>query len=282
MIYPHVMRPRRAVEVRDGECFHPYCDRPAPSARWTTSFPTPRGAPPPATTAAWPASSTTAGGTEGPSLRRPCAGGGSDRKLDRMRVRFEGEICGFGTEAGHRVVIGRWSRSPFGPVADVMVQTAGGQRVLLAPRQDLARFVAGTYRFDEVRITSVAAGRDDSRLVVTAGELHVVVSIGRRTMLGRALRVLPRRITASPMFATVADPVARMLLPDVRTKGSAGNRRREWYGAHDVHAVVAVEGTWGGEPLGGVAPLDPAVTFGFGSAPRAPSLVAVTTTIASD
>lgn len=197
-----------------------------------------------------------------------------------MRYRFEGEICGFGTEAGHRVVIGRWRHSPFGPVADVMVQTAMGRRILLAPRHDLGRFVAETYRFDEVRITPVAATRHESQLVVTADEMHAVVTVGERTMLGWALRVLPRPLTGSPIFATLVDPVARALLPGVRTRGSAGTGRREWYGAHDVHAVVAVEGRWEGETLGDVAPLEPPVTFGFGSAPRQPSVVAVTTTIA--
>ena len=47
----------------------------------------------------------------------------------------------------------------------------------------------------------------------------------------------------------------------------------------DLHAVTALDAWWDGEPLGTLAPVRPAVTFGFGSVPPRPSLARVTTTV---
>jgi hypothetical protein len=69
------------------------------------------------------------------------------------------------------------------------------------------------------------------------------------------------------------------LLTGLRTAGSAGNGRTEWYGVQDLHAVTALEGTWDGEPLGALAAVRPPVTFGFGSVPLRQSLARVTTTV---
>jgi hypothetical protein len=65
----------------------------------------------------------------------------------------------------------------------------------------------------------------------------------------------------------------------VHTAGSAGNGRREYYGVRRSRRVEAVDGSFAGQDLGGVAPLLPPVGFGFSSAPPAPQIVAVTTTI---
>ncbi|GFN09228.1 hypothetical protein Smic_77840 [Streptomyces microflavus] len=70
-----------------------------------------------------------------------------------------------------------------------------------------------------------------------------------------------------------------MLMPGVRTLGRAGPGRREWYGARDLRPVLAADAVLDGVSLGRLAPLDPPVAFGFGSAPRTPSLVRVTTTV---
>jgi hypothetical protein len=43
--------------------------------------------------------------------------------------------------------------------------------------------------------------------------------------------------------------------------------------------ITAVDGSFGGRVLGGVAPLLPPVRFGFSSAPPVPQMVAVSTTI---
>ena len=80
-------------------------------------------------------------------------------------------------------------------------------------------------------------------------------------------------------FATVVDPVASLLVPGVRTVGSAGGGRREWYGATSVSAVTAIGGTWRESELGSLAPVDPPCRFGFSSTPRRPSVTSVVTTI---
>ena len=69
------------------------------------------------------------------------------------------------------------------------------------------------------------------------------------------------------------------LLTGLRTTGSGGGGRTEWYGVQDLHAVTALDAWWDGEPLGALAPVRPPVTFGFGSVPPWPSVVRVTTTV---
>ena len=70
-----------------------------------------------------------------------------------------------------------------------------------------------------------------------------------------------------------------MLLRGVRTRGTAGNGRHEWYGATDQHRLRSVEASLGSVDLGAVADVWPPVRFGFSSTPRTPGIVAVTTTI---
>lgn len=78
-------------------------------------------------------------------------------------------------------------------------------------------------------------------------------------------------------MGAVTGPAGR-LLTRLRTTGSTGNGRTEWYGVQDLHALAAVDACWDGEPLGALAPVTPPVIFGFGSVPR-PSVVRVTTTV---
>lgn len=189
--------------------------------------------------------------------------------------RFRGHIAGVGTASGVRVVVGRWDESPFGAFADAMVETAAGHRVLLAPTPEVADFVAATYTFDEVRIEPITV----NGWVLGSASLFLEIVPGRRTGLGRLLRLVPRRAAESPWWCSVTDPVARVVLRGVRTRGSAGNGRREWYGATDVHAVVSAAGTFDGADLGALAPVDPAPRFGFSSTPRRPSVTAVVTTV---
>ncbi|GAA1994245.1 hypothetical protein GCM10009718_35090 [Isoptericola halotolerans] len=199
--------------------------------------------------------------------------------------RFRGQILGCGTTSGTRVVVGHWRESPFGAFADAMVEDATGHRVLVAPPQ-VAGFVATTYRFDDVVETAVTvrvegprAGRGVGHVVVEAGPLRLRAAVGRRTALGRVLRLVPPRLAAAPQFALLSDPVARVLLRGVRTRGSAGNGRHETYGATDMHALSALRASWDGGDLGELADVDPPVRFGFGSTPRQPSLTQVVTTV---
>ncbi|WP_370622923.1 hypothetical protein [Streptomyces tsukubensis] len=200
--------------------------------------------------------------------------------MRRERLLFDGWIAGVGTTSGTRLVLGRWPRSPFGAFSDVMVQHPDGQRVLLAPSDRVAEFVASTYTFDRVTVAPVtvetAGPGTDWR--VTAGTLDLRLTPGRRTSLGWLLRAVPPSLARSRRWALLADVPAR-LLPGVRTTGSAGAGRREWYGARDMHTLRSAHAVMDGRDLGGLAPLAPPVTFGFASAPRTPALVRVTTTV---
>src|SRR5664279_2759040 len=76
-------------------------------------------------------------------------------------LQFDGAIAGMGTASGTRLVVGMWPLSPYGSVTDVMVERPDGHRILLAPTQGFADFVAATYEFDEVRVTPVLRLRVD-------------------------------------------------------------------------------------------------------------------------
>jgi hypothetical protein len=190
--------------------------------------------------------------------------------------RFCGAIAGVGSGSGVRVVVGRWEHSPFGAFADVMVAQPDGTRVLLAPDESVAEFVSTTYRFDRVEIGPVQVTPDWR---VTAPGLDLQLVVGPRTPLGRLLRLVPARLATAPGWTRVTDPVSRLLLRGVRTRGTAGNGRREFYGATDVHRITSLTGSWRGADLGPVAPVAPEPGFGFGSTPRTPSVTTIVTTV---
>ncbi|GAA0735632.1 hypothetical protein Drose_19470 [Dactylosporangium roseum] len=201
------------------------------------------------------------------------------RHTGRTRRRFDGWIAGLGTAGGTRLVLGHWPRSPFGPVSDVMIEHPGGRRVLFAETGELGRFVAETYSFDEVRVVPVRVERSRAVWAVTAGPLAVRFTVGGRGTLGRLLRAVPPVLARRPSWVRLVDVPARLVLRGVRTYGSAGDGRREWYGVRDLHRIAAASAVLGGEDLGHLADVDPPVRFGFGSTPRFPALVRVTTTV---
>jgi len=196
-----------------------------------------------------------------------------------MRVRFDGEIAGVGTTQGTRIVVGRWLQSPFGPFADVMVERADGHRVLLAPARPIADFVAATYAFDEVRVGQIELRTIPGGWQVSADDLELTVTVGARTTLGWLLRVVPSALAQAPAWAATVDPLVRRTMSGVRTRGSAGQGRREWYGALDSHRIDDAHAYWEGESLGALAPVAPPVRFGFGSTPATPSVVRVVSTV---
>ncbi|MGQ4418181.1 hypothetical protein ACN6LA_004748 [Streptomyces sp. SAS_269] len=206
----------------------------------------------------------------------------SGRTRNRARpapLRFDGWIAGVGTSSGTRLVVGHWVRSPFGPFSDVMLERADGHRLLLAPTPRTARFIGSTYTFDEVRVVPVRVRADDGCWTVDAEPLlRLRFTVGRRGATGLLLRAVPGALAASPAWTAVTDPLARLLM-GVRTRGSAGEGRREWYGARDLRALTTATATFEGRDLGALGPVAPPVRFGFGSTPRRPSLVRVTTTV---
>ena len=213
-----------------------------------------------------------------------------------QRQRFRGQIAGVGSTGGVRVVIGWWHESTFGPFADAMVERADGHRLLIAPSAQVADLVSSTYVFDEIRLEPVevalhpapalecGSGRQSNHFRTqgwefTSPSLALTLEIGDRMPLGHLLRLVPGALSASPAFATAVDPVARVVMHGVRTRGQARGGRREYYGASDMHAVTSMTGVLDGIPLGDLRPVDPPCRFGFSSTPRSPSVTDVVTTI---
>ena len=114
---------------------------------------------------------------------------------------------------------------------------------------------------------------------VDTTSLSLRLEVGGRTPLGRLLGIVPPGLAGTPAFATLADPVARVVLRGVRTRGVARAGRREFYGATGMRAVTAIEGSFDGADLGELRPVDPPCRFGFSSTPRRPSVTDVVTTI---
>ncbi|MEU6406590.1 hypothetical protein [Streptomyces sp. NPDC046985] len=197
----------------------------------------------------------------------------------RPRWVFDGFIAGIGTASGARLVLGCWPRSPFGHFSDVMVERADGHRVLLAPDREKARFIADTYGFDEVRVEPVLARAAAGLWSVSAPSLRLDFTTGGRGALGLLLSAVPRPLAVHPAWIAAVDRPAR-LLRGVRTHGSAGGGRHEWYGARDLRRIDYASAVFDGENLGALADLTPPVRFGFGSTPRRPCVVRVTTTVA--
>ncbi|MFD9969030.1 hypothetical protein ACFWYA_12730 [Streptomyces sp. NPDC059011] len=195
-----------------------------------------------------------------------------------MRLRFEGWIAGIGTRSGVRLVVGHWVRSPFGAFADVMIERGGGERLLLAPSRGIADFVAATYAFDEVRVVPVRVAVAERGWAVAAPYLDLRFGTGGRGGLGWLLRAVPGALAARPAWSALVDVPAR-LLPGVRTCGRSGAGRREWYGVRDLLPIVTAHATFEGADLGPLAPVEPPVRFGFGSVPRGPAAVRLTTTV---
>lgn len=196
--------------------------------------------------------------------------------------RFDGWIAGLGTAAGLRVVIGHWPTSPLGAFTDVMLERPDGHRILLAPDERVADVVGATYTFDETRLGAVTHEEfGDCRRVVT-DDLEVTLRVGGRPALGWLLRTVPSRLAAAPRWIGALDAIARRVLPGVRTVGTAGGGRTEYYGARDLHRVVDAAVRFEGRDQGALGPVRPPVHFGFGSTPTAPSLVRITTLIRRD
>lgn len=196
-----------------------------------------------------------------------------------QQSRFTGQIAGVGSSSGVRIVVGRWADSPLGSFADAMVERADGHRVLLAPSAQVAEFVAATYTFDEVRVESFTVTDPPDAWAVRSPSLSLSLAIGGRMPLGRLLCLVPARVATAPAWTLVTDPVARLVLTGVRTRGAAQVGRREFYAATDLCRVTGLSGSFDGRPLGAVAAVTPACRFGFGSTPRTPSVTTLVTTV---
>lgn len=188
---------------------------------------------------------------------------------------FTGHIAGLGTHEGTRLVLGLWDETPMGPFADAMIEAPDGHRTLVAPRREVADFIAATYCFDEVVVEPVAVEQGD-RWRLTAGDLAVTFSPGRRIWVSPLLSAVPAPLRRSAAWARFCNPIASRLMPGVQTFGSAGSGRTEWYAARAVRSIESATVRWRGRDLGAPAPVVPPVRFGFASAPARPTLTALT------
>ena len=194
-------------------------------------------------------------------------------------LRFRGTITGLGSSSGVRIVVGEWTESPYAAFADVMLAEPDGTRHLLAASPEVAEFVGGTYRFDQVHVVPLELRHEGPVVRITAGDLVLRYRIGRRTPLGRALRLVPHRLATAAWWSRVTDPVARVAQRGVRTRGSARAGRVETYGAVDQHQITDLSGTWRGHDLGALRDVTPDPGFGFGSTSARPSRTTLVTTV---
>ncbi|MGY0021062.1 hypothetical protein ACVHNB_19010 [Streptomyces sp. YJ-C3] len=197
--------------------------------------------------------------------------------------RFDGAIAGLGTRSGVRLVVGMWRDSPFGPVTDVMIERPDGHRILIAPTPSVADYIATTYTFDEVRVESVVLTVERSgRLIVRSPSVELALATGRRTGVGLLLTLVPRPLARTRGWCRLINPVARLARRGVRTNGSAGGARHEYYCALDEHLLTSASVRLDGHDPGPLTTVTPPVRFGFGSTPPRPALVRVTTLIVED
>lgn len=196
-----------------------------------------------------------------------------------IRERFTGRIAGVGSTSGVRIVIGRWDDGPWGPFTDLMIEEPAGHRILVAPDERVRAFVSATYTFDEHVTQPVVVTDTRVGWQIRSGSVELDLVIGGPTALGRLLALVPERLATAPAWCTLTDPIARVVLQGVRTRGSAGGDRREWYGATSMRSVTAIAGCWRGADLGELAPVDPPCRFGFSSTPRRPAVTGVVTTV---
>lgn len=197
-----------------------------------------------------------------------------------MRHRMEGIIAAAGFASGDRVVVGHWSRSPVGPMADVMWAAPDGRRILFAASDTAAAFITAVYDFDAVVVGLLTVVGDQRRIEVVIGssgddDERDDGDDERRVDMwaGPGWNIPPRRRPAA-LTRWVEAPLARALM-GVHTYGTSPRGVREWYQATAWRPVRSARASIGGRDLGALSPLHPPCRFGFSEAPRRPSITVV-------
>jgi hypothetical protein len=163
-------------------------------------------------------------------------------------------------------------------MTDVMWARPDGRRILLAPDEDVARFVGGIYSFDETRVGPIRVTRSSGGFELHAGELQLEAELGRPHRLF-ALR--PRRLRRSLAWVRVEDllargPLGRVLIggaEGVRMRGTTPSGVREWYRIDGYRPIVAARGSLGGRELGAMSTIGADLGFGFSGFPKRPAFV---------
>ena len=187
-----------------------------------------------------------------------------------IRTQVVGTISSVGFDGPHRFVVGCWHHTPIGPFADVMWADPDGGRTLLAGSDEAARFITAIYQFDSVKVAPLDVFSDGRTTRVDGHGLKLELIGGRRVPLP------PRR----PLWLTrfVESPIARLTM-GVQTHGVSFHGATEWYQSSGWRWVRQAGGSLGGESLGPMRPVRPAVGVGFSEPPARPSIVSVRTVI---
>lgn len=177
--------------------------------------------------------------------------------------RLRGTISAVGAASGDRIVVGAWHRSPVGAFADVMWVGPDDTRVLLAPDERAAAYVAGIYAFDRIEVVPFCWAATPATLALRAGP----VAVDLQARGGRRLPV-PR-----PWWLTrwVEGPIARRRM-GVEVYGTSPLGIEEWYQARAWRWVHDGRLSIGGEDRGPLGPALPALRVGFSEPPPRPSI----------
>ena len=189
------------------------------------------------------------------------------------RSRFEavvGTISSAAFDQGHRFVIGRWERSPIGPLVDVMWCRPDGTSTLVVGNDIGAEFITSIYRFDEVLVGPLAVAGDDTFTRVDGHGLAIRLVGGRRRPIP-----IPRPLTVTRFIEA---PIARALM-GVQTYGTSPTGAREWYQTRGWRWIVDGSATLDGRDLGSPRPIERPLGVGFSEPPPRPSIVSVKTVI---
>jgi hypothetical protein len=151
---------------------------------------------------------------------------------------------------------------------DVMWARPDGERVLLAPNEPVAAFIASIYHFDRIDVVAVRGVCDGHMLEMDAGPLSV------RLVAGRGWSLPPAALRPAWCTRFVEGPIARLTM-GVRTYGVTPTGVREWYRADRWRPVLTGSATLDDIDLGALRPVDPPCRFGFSEAPKRPSITEV-------
>ncbi len=158
----------------------------------------------------------------------------------RHREDFSGWIAGLGTDRGHRLVVGHWPSSSYGPVTDVMAEDPAGHRTLYAPTPQLAALLLGAaYRLHDVQLAPCSARRSGACWMSPHG--------------GCCQESAP---VAGPATDAASGPAPM-----------------------NCNSLIAADATLAGRGLGALRAVHPPVGFGFGSVRPDRPWVHLTTTI---
>ena len=127
------------------------------------------------------------------------------------------------------MVVGSWRQSPFGAFADVMMETAEGERILLAPSEQIAEFVSETYTFDRLELGPVEVIHERDGFTVRSTALSISAHLGGPAPFDWLLRMVP------PASGDLTGVVARDR-PDGRSAGP-GRAHRGQRGARSARVL---------------------------------------------